>query len=306
MLLGIRKVSELRTYSRGTMIPKHCKDVSLRTVDFPLTPTNIGEAIKGKKAYTRTRYYILRNKNDFAVISVEKENGNELFRNIKSFQILSLPDETVFVEDRTIDVINRTQMAQLSQKYKGKLVVVQGMFNHVSFVKDEALIRINVIDTVPPRPSKLSVMVEKIISMGLIDAPIVANHIEIDLESVASTVKTKGVIFPCKASGISCDKVVYFLDEAPEISVESTLVGCDLSRRIFKSLYKREAGFIDICPRNYVRPDGSLALVKCCKVKSGYELRNHVAAVPWGTTIEEVKDALLALLKVSSNLKGND
>ncbi|MBC7107531.1 MAG: hypothetical protein H5T41_01865 [Methanomassiliicoccales archaeon] len=287
------------------MMPEHCKEVSVRTVNFPLTPTNIAEVVKGKKAYTRTRYYVLRNRNDSAVISVEKEDGNELFRNIKSFEILSLPDETVFVEDRTIDVINRTQMAKLSQKYKGKLVVVRGMFNHVSFVKDEDLIRINVIDTVPPRPSKLSVIVEKIISMGLINAPIIANHIEIDLESIASTLKTKGVIFPCRASGISCDKVVYFLDETPEISVESTLVGCDLSRRIFKSLYKKEVDFIDICPRNHVRLDGSPTLVKCCKVKSGYELKNQVAAVPWGTTIEEVKDALLALLKASGNSNGS-
>lgn len=287
------------------MMPEHCKEVSVRTVNFPLTPTNIAEVVKGKKAYTRTRYYVLRNRNDSAVISVEKEDGNELFRNIKSFEILSLPNETVFVEDRTIDVINRTQMAKLSQKYKGKLVVVRGMFNHVSFVKDEDLIRINVIDTVPPRPSKLSVMVEKIISIGLINAPIIANHIEIDLESIASTLKTKGVIFPCRASGISCDKVVYFLDETPEISVESTLVGCDLSRRIFKSLYKKEVDFIDICPRNHVRLDGSPTLVKCCKVKSGYELKNQVAAVPWGTTIEEVKDALLALLKASGNSNGS-
>jgi hypothetical protein len=287
------------------MMPEHCKEVSVRTVNFPLTPTNIAEVVKGKKAYTRTRYYVLRNRNDSAVISVEKEDGNELFRNIKSFEILSLPNETVFVEDRTIDVINRTQMAKLSQKYKGKLVVVRGMFNHVSFVKDEDLIRINVIDTVPPRPSKLSVIVEKIISMGLINAPIIANHIEIDLESIASTLKTKGVIFPCRASGISCDKVVYFLDETPEISVESTLVGCDLSRRIFKSLYKKEVDFIDICPRNHVRLDGSPTLVKCCKVKSGYELKNQVAAVPWGTTIEEVKDALLALLKASGNSNGS-
>ncbi|MGB9882855.1 MAG: DUF7714 family protein [Methanomassiliicoccales archaeon] len=283
------------------MMPEHCKEVSVRDVDFPLTPSKIAEVVKGKKAYTRTKYYILKNQDQYAVISIKKENGNGLFRNIESFEILSLPDETVFIEDHTIDVINRTQMAKLSQQYKGKLVVVKGMFNHISFVRDEQFIRINVIDTVPPRPSKLSVMVERIISMGLINAPIIANHIEIDLESIASSLKTKGVIFPCKASGVSCDKVVYFLDQAPEISVESTLIGCDLSRRIFKSLYKGEVEFIDICPRSHVHPDGTPTIVKCCKVKSGYELKNHVVAVPWGTTIEEVKSALMALLAAQEN-----
>ena len=40
------------------MIPDHCKDVSVRDVDFDLTPDNIATHVKGKKAYTRTDHMV--------------------------------------------------------------------------------------------------------------------------------------------------------------------------------------------------------------------------------------------------------
>ena len=57
------------------MNPDHCKDVSLRHVDFSLTVDNIARNIAGKKAYTCTGYMILRHGEEIAVIKAMKQGG---------------------------------------------------------------------------------------------------------------------------------------------------------------------------------------------------------------------------------------
>jgi len=62
------------------MQPDHCKDVSVRDVDFDLTKENIMERAKGKKAYTRTEFIVLRYQSELAIVHVQKEAGKELFQ----------------------------------------------------------------------------------------------------------------------------------------------------------------------------------------------------------------------------------
>lgn len=279
------------------MIPDHCKDVSLRSVDFRLTPENILKNSRGKKAYTRTRYIVLRNKNDFAVVRVEKENGVELFRRIVSVEVVSTPSDTVFIDDPSIDVLNLPQMARLSALNKGKTVVVSGMFNHVSFIKDAERLELRVFDVVPPKPSKLSVLVEKALNSGLVDLPVVPVWENLDLNVIAENVRTPAVVFPCRASGLRSEKKVYFLDETPRVETESTLIGCDLSKRIWRSLYRTKIKHLDMCPRDMAPKDQAARLVKCCKVKEGYELEGRTAVVPWGATVADVSAAISTLFK---------
>lgn len=146
------------------MNPDHCKDVSLRHVDFSLTVDNIARNIAGKKAYTRTGYMILRHGEEIAVIKVIKQGGKDLFRPISGHEIVSLPEDTVFIRDEAIDVLNASQMARKAREHSGKTVVVSGMFNHVSFLQEENLLDLFVVDVVPPSPSKLSVLVERAFS----------------------------------------------------------------------------------------------------------------------------------------------
>ena len=79
---------------------------------------------------------------------------------------------------------------------------------------------------------------------------------------------------------------------------DSTLIGCHLSQRIFRSLYGRDIPFINVCPADYVEP-GVKTIVKCCKVKQGHELDGDVVRVPWGATVPEVVDAINALFSAA-------
>ncbi len=277
------------------MLPGHCKDVAVKEVGFPLTKDEIDREIRGKKAYTRCDHYVLRNGEDLAIVQVTKEDGKELFRKIVAHKVLALPADIVFVRDGSIDVLNTPAMAQISIRHPGKTVVVEGLFNHISFVQPSEVLDLQVLDVVPPSPSKLSVLVERALTSGLVDLPVVPSYQEIDLNRLAEGVTTEGVLFPCQASGLRSERAIYYLDQVPAIEREVTLVGCDLSGRIFSSLYRREVPRIDMCPQELAPKDGRKRLVKCCKVRDGFQIKGDLAIVPWGATVQEVADAIKAL-----------
>jgi len=99
-------------------------------------------------------------------------------------------------------------------------------------------------------------------------------------------------VFPCKVSGLTADMPFYFLDEAPNINCDVTLIGCDLSRRIFTALYKCDVPFINVCPMDHAVDKKTKTIVKCCKIKEGHRIDGNVAKVPWGATIPEVVNAI--------------
>ncbi len=276
-------------------LPDHCKDVSMRHVDFELTRENILSNFQDKIAYTRTDFMVLRSEEQTATIRVRKKKGKDLFRPITEVEIISLPEDTVYIHDEEVDVLNVSQLARLVRQHGGRTVVVWGMFSHVSFLKADRLLDLRVLDVVPPSPSKLTVLVERALSSGLVEKPIIPHYVDIDIMEQEKLVKTPGVIFPCRASGLSSDKKIFYLDETPEIDVESTLIGCDLSRRIFQHIYRRPVESLDICPQNLAPKDGMPTIVKCCKVKEGCAVEGNVASVPWGATMMDVVKALQTL-----------
>jgi hypothetical protein len=278
------------------MLPGHCKDVAVKRVDFELTRENIEREVRGKKAYTRCDHYVLRHGDDIAVVEITKAEGKDLFRLITGHRVLALPDNVTFVNDESVDVINPSAMARVAEAHPGRTVVVEGLFGHISFVMPDEIVRLEVLDVVPPRPSKLSVLVERALASGLVHFPVVPRYEEIDLMDIASAVTTPAVIFPCEASGLTSDKKAYYLDQVPDVKEEATLVGCDLSGRIHSSLYHRDIARLEMCPQELAPRDGRKRLVKCCRVRDGFQIKGDLAVVPWGATVQEVADAINALL----------
>ena len=227
---------------------------------------------------------------------VAKADGKELFRPIISHEVIALPADTVLVRDETVDVLNLPAMAKLSLEYPGKTVVVEGQFNHISFISPGEVLRLEVLDVVPPSPSKLSVLVERALVSGMVDLPVVPLLPRSTSTTWPKDVRTEGVLFPCKASGLRSEKRMYYLDQVPDIEGEVTLVGCDLSGRIHRSLYHQRRGQrIEMCPQELAPKDGRKRLVKCCKVREGFQIKGNLAIVPWGATVQEVADAIKAL-----------
>lgn len=284
------------------MFPGHCKEVSVRSVDFELTEESIQSFLSGKRAYIRTRFYVFHSGDDWAVAEIEKTDENSVLNGIASVRVLSLPAETHFVDDPSLEVLSASVMGALQRDSGAKCVVVRGKSEHVSFFVEEAPKTLTVFDVVPPSPSKLVSIVDSVLESDLQDVCVSYDVSEVDLNEIARGVTSGHVMFPCRASGLSSSLPTHYLDETRDLADgqldEMTLVGCSLSARIFKAVYGREPEMLNMCPKDLARARGieGPILVKCCKVKEGFEIDGNMAIVPWGTRSSEVAGALRALL----------
>ncbi len=286
------------------MFPSHCKEVSVKFVDFELTEENIKSYLSGKRAYIRTRFYAFNSGNDWAVALVVKKNRIQVLQDIASVHVLSLPKETSFVDDPSLEVLSGSVMGRLRESKGTKCVVVRGRSEHVSFFIEERPYDLTIFDVIPPEPSKLIGLVDSVLESDLQDRYVRVRTVTRDLNALADGASSEIVMFPCRASGLKAEGRVMYLDETPALSREEldsvTLIGCSLSARIFKSVYDCEAPrLINMCPKDLVEEMGisGSVLVKCCKVKEGFEVSGNLGVVPWGARSSEVAGALRAILR---------
>ncbi len=274
----------------------HCKDISVRSVDTELTEDNISSLMENWTAYKRAEYIVLEHNGGFAVLKIHKTMGDGLFGKVTEYEVVSLPENTVYVERAEMDVLNLPALAKLQSEFPGKAVVVKGLFSHISFIKGIVPMKLRIIDSVPPHPSKLGYLTKIALGSGYIDLPIVTDEQILDFAEESKKANTEMVMFPCCGSGTVGDRPCCYLDQVPDIKGKDiTLVGCRLSKRIFSELYNKDVPFINMCPNDHVPDDGVKTIVKCCRIKSGYELDGNIVSVPWGVTVPEVVDAILAL-----------
>ena len=281
------------------MIPHHYKEVSVKKVSFALEKGEIIKRLKGEKIYITTRYVILNNGSDRAVVKVRKTDTPQLFQRVLGVIVVSLPGNTVYCEDDSVDVHNKTMMARLASRHGNKAVVVKGRFEHISFIKDEPVLDIEVIDVEPP-PSRLMILADEVLRIMPLKRAVRLVPKIADLSELVNGLDTD-VILPCRASGLKTSKRYHFLDERPDLSKdeieELTLVGCGLSKRIFKSIYKVEPRLVNVCPKDKGR-EGTLTLTRCCMAE-GPEIKGDIAVLPWGANVDEVAWAMKALVKRS-------
>lgn len=280
------------------MFPKHCREVGVKNVTFSLTKEEIKKNLLNKPAYKRTDYLVLVNKDDRAVVKVKRSQSEELFSQIEDVDIISLPDSTKYLEDPLINVLSPTQMAETALKQKAETLVVKGMFEHISFIHNEELVPLVVYDVMPPEPPKLMKLVHTALYSGSVGIPIKTLPNIQDLREITKMCTKNNIVFPCHASELKSDKKTFYLDQDPEFQEDEVsdicLIGCDLSLRIFKTLYKTEPEFFNFCPRKRAKDTKSehKTITKCCELKEGFEHMGNIVVVPWGATQKEVEDAL--------------
>jgi hypothetical protein len=286
------------------MFPAHCKEVSVKSVTFPLTEQGIVRFLEGKRAYIRTKYFLFNNKDDWAIVRIRKKEANSILQPITNVDVVALPGEVSFVEDPSLDVLSASLMGSLRDAHGKRAIVVRGKSDHVSFFVDEPPFEMTVFDVVPPSPTKLADLLGSVLASDLQDHYIKARVVEVDLNEIAEQARTATVMYPCRASGLKGGKTVMYLDETPWLSEEEveriTLVGCSLSCRIFKAIYGCEPrSYLNMCPVDIAKARGvkGPALLKCCKVKEGFELSGDMAVVPWGARASDVLGAVRALLR---------
>ena len=284
------------------MFPVHCNEVGVRKVEFNLGEEEIRQAAVGKLVYWKTRYLLLTSRDEWAIIKVRSE-GSGLFRQVSQIDIIVLPKDIEYVENSLLNVLSVSTMAHVASKTSKRAVIVKGAFDHVSFILGETAIVLNVYDVVPPKPSKLIDLTEKTLARESIDRPIILIPKILDLHTLVSP-KDEVVMLPCRTSGVNLkqsNQRVLFLDEAPTLSRSEaksvTLVGCDLSRKVFTSHYGVLPKFRNICPKKWALKESSdeLSLCLCCLEDSDFKREGNLLVLPWGVTSKQVEAAVKSL-----------
>jgi hypothetical protein len=284
------------------MMPAHCKTVAFKNVGFPLIREEIERRLTGQKVFTRTDYFILENSGKVAVARIVKKRGIELFREVTGVEVLSLPETTVLVRDPSCDVLDIHSMAMKATQHPEDTVVVLGAFEHVSFIKGgKQPVRLRVIDFVPPHPSKTLRMVEDVLRSGMVPTPLLVEPVMVDVMARLEGCRSDIVMFPCEAGKLSVGgRPVLYLDKTPplEAGKNVTLVGCPLSLKIFRHVYRRAPeGFVNVCPRELAREDlrpGHLHIARCCDIHR-VKVEEGLALVPYGASMRDMAGAVMAL-----------
>ncbi len=283
------------------MIPNHCREVGVKKVSFPLTEKHIMEEVSDRSAYTNTNYLVLHNGPDWAILRVAKAREQALFSKIDKIEIVSLLPDTMYVENPEADVQNPSDMVRMAEEMGKEALIVKGKFEHISFVHRETSTPLLVFDVVPPNPPKIVELEEAALATGRIRKPIRIIPKILDLTELASRRNTPHVMFPCYASslaGLESVENAFYLDQMPDLKVpasEVTLIGCELSLRIFTALYGEQPSFTDLCPKKMLVGTSEPCLCRCCVVDDGHMIEGNAAYVPWGASVGEVEEAIIDL-----------
>lgn len=285
--------------SAQNLVPLPYRQVSVQPYSGPMTEEAVRFHLHGKDSYRRTRYVVLEQGRQCAVVAVSRESEEPLFSPITGVAVLALPDTCILVEDDQVDPGNPTALGAKARTLglgAESTLVVRGMDGHVNFIHHPNPIKIRVVEVTPPQPPKLLRMAQKVLAYVAALPPVELLAENIDLRDLATQAPdTEAFLLPCRASGLSFNIPTYFLDERPERH-NWTMIACERSRQFHRHFYGDEAPRIDMCPRKLVQPDGSLTLLKCCLLEDRIEIDGNLAVVPWGATLAQVEEALRALI----------
>ena len=281
------------------VVPGAYRGVAVTSVDGPLTPEALTEHLTGREAYRHTRFVVVRSGSDTALLGVTKAAGDDLFSPITAVDVLAGPDECAYVCAPEADTAVPSALARVAaeQAPGARAVVVEGRYQHVSFILDPAPIRIRVGDVVPPRPPKLFDQARRVLELAEDLPPIELVAEVVDLVDLAAGHPADRYLLPCRGSGfvLGGGEEIVFLDERPPRQ-DWTLIGCERSRAIHEWFYgERPKDSVDMCPRQLFPADGRPLLTKCCLLETTNAGEGTTVAVPWGATLELVKQALAGI-----------
>jgi hypothetical protein len=280
------------------LVPGRYRGVAVARVDVELTAESLVGYFLGREVYRRTRFVVARNGAETAVLRVTKPPGDRLFLPVTGVDVLSLPAETRYVVSPQTDTAIPSGLAEAALRLAPgvRAVVVEGRYQHVSLIIGPDPLRVVVREIVPPRPAKLLDQAQRLLDM--IDAlpPMTLVPEVVDVEQLADAVDTPAVLMPCRGSGGDVPGVdVHYLDERPERQ-DWTLIGCARSRQIHQWFYGSPAPGIDLCPFSRGEPDGP-TLTKCCMQEEHVVEGPTWVSVPWGSSLDQVRDALFRLAR---------
>jgi hypothetical protein len=280
----------------SNLVPGRYREVAVAAVEGDLTAEGLERHFLGREAYRRTRYVVARHGDATAVVEVSKADDGPLLSPIVAVRVLALPGECALVDAPEVDTGVPTQLALAARELApaARCVVVQGRYRHVSFILEPAPVAVRVVEVVPPEPPKLVDQARRVLALAETLPPIELVPALVDLTDLARERRAPRYLLPCRGSGIRLDGAeVRFLDERPG-KEDWVLLGCDRSRELHRWFYGEDADTVDLCPRRVAgRLDGPApVLTKCCLLEEHVEREGGTVTVPWGASLDLVREGL--------------
>ncbi len=278
------------------LVPGKYRGVAVSHVDSPLDEASLARHFVGREAYRRTRFIVVRNGERTAIIRVRKQSDEPLFAPITEVELLAGADECAYLHCPDVDtgVPSALAAAAVSAAPGVRAAVVQGRYEHVNFIVDPAPLRVTVREVAPPQPSKLLDQAQRILDVTETLPPMQLVPDVVCLADLAASHPAEQYLVPCRGSGFDPPGAqTAYLDERPPHE-PWTLVGCERSQQIHEWFYGGRAEQVDICPRARPSIAGPL-LTKCCLYEQGIVVEDGQVTVPWGASLGQITEALVAL-----------
>lgn len=284
-----------------TVIPLRYREVAFTAVDVPLSQDALTGLLAGRDAYRRTRFIVVHGSDGVALVRVARQSDEPLFSPVISVELLAGPDQTAFVRAPGTDVGVPTQLGQVAARSapEAKCVVVQGLYEHVSFILNPQAVSVRVTDVAPPYPAKLVHQAGRMADIAEDLPPMSIRPDVIDIVELARQQPAVRYLYPCRGSGAAPPGAeVDYLDERPPLR-DWVLVGCERSREIYRHVYGGEVPYVEMCPREILIARGGPdepTLTKCCLLEEQIEQAGKMVVVPWGATLGHVRAGLEQLM----------
>jgi hypothetical protein len=287
-------------------IARPYRGLSVQEVDVPLTELELVPFLLGREVYRRSDFLALHNGSATALVAVRRESDEPLFSPVAEARVLAGPDEVAWIESPTTDAGNATALARVALAHGRpglRAYLVQGRYEHVNFIWEPRPVRVRVTEVVPPEPPKLFAMAKQVVAYDEDLPPIDLILDAVDIRDLAADHPAERYLVPCRGSGVDVGAAIEFLDTRPAERHDWLLIGCERSLQFHRHFYGDEPERVDICPRRRVAGDDTgptLTLTKCCLLERGIEVDGPTAVVPWGSNLDEIRQALRLLTGVDA------
>ena len=290
----ILQVGALR--QQKNFVPLPYRRVSFQPYQGDMTEAAITAHLLNREVYRRTDVIVLHNTdNQYAVAAVQRLDSENLFTRLAAVEVLALPADCVYLHDANTDVANPSALAKIA-RLNGvstqQTAIVEGKFDHINIIHHPDPIILRVVEVTPPDPPKLLALIEQVLSYA--DLPPIEPVLHaIDLRELCQDVKPESFLVPCRSGGLdTLGATVHFLDERPAKRENWTLIGCERSLQFHRHYYGDEPPRVEMCPRQLVKNDGTLTILKCCLLEYAIEQEGALTVVPWGADLKMIEKAL--------------
>jgi hypothetical protein len=151
---------------------------------------------------------------------------------------------------------------------------------------------------VQPNPPKLFAQAQLVVTYDEDLPPVDLVLDAVDVRALAAEHPAAEYLLPCRGSGTDLGAEVAFLDTRPARRGDWTLIGCERSVQFHRHFYGDEPPQVDLCPRRRVEAGAvhGVTLTKCCLIERGLDVAGSMAVVPWGASLDEIREGLRRLL----------